>query len=285
MIKNGKLFGKINVIDLLVVLVILVAIAAVVVFVLMPKDGADELVMKFRIEEVDQFVAKKVKIGDSLYDDTYSLDLGKVTDIEIGDSISYGEVSDGVYTINTKEGYYSMIITGECKGNKTNLGAEIAGKKYGVGHTFVLRAGDAKLYLRVYDIMLKEDYDKQQTEQGNENENLKDVKVTLYAPEIETFVAESVEVGEKVKNIEKNCEIGAVSAVNLSESKSYVETEQGIVLVSKPDFSSISIECTVTGELTDEGLKIEGKLLSVGDTFDVRAGSTKLPVMISYIGE
>ena len=70
MVKNGKLFGKINIIDLLVILVILAAIAAVAVFLFMPKSGGDTLIMKFRIEEVDEFVAKKVHVGDELYDDT-----------------------------------------------------------------------------------------------------------------------------------------------------------------------------------------------------------------------
>ena len=46
MIKNGKLFGKINIIDLMVVLVVLVAIAAVALFILKPKDGGDTLIMK-----------------------------------------------------------------------------------------------------------------------------------------------------------------------------------------------------------------------------------------------
>ena len=157
MLKNGKLFGKINIIDFLAVLALIVVIAAAAVFVLRPKDGGDTLVMKFRIEEVDGFVAKKVHVGDELYDDTNLQDIGVVTDVELSDSISYGQVNDSVYTLTSKEGYYSMIITGEVKGRKTKLGAEIGGKKYGVGHSMVLRAGDAKMYLRVYDIALKDE--------------------------------------------------------------------------------------------------------------------------------
>ena len=125
MLKNGKLFGKINIIDFLAVLALIVVIAAAAVFVLRPKDGGDTLVMKFRIEEVDGFVAKKVHVGDELYDDTNLQDIGVVTDVELSDSISYGQVNDSVYTLTSKEGYYSMIITGEVKGRKTKLGAEI----------------------------------------------------------------------------------------------------------------------------------------------------------------
>ena len=113
MLKNGKLFGKINVIDFLAILAVVVVIAAAAVFVLRPKD--DTLIIKFRIEEVDGFVAKKVHIGDEMYDDTNLQDIGVVTDVELSDSISYGQVNDSVYTLTSKEGYYSMIITGEVK--------------------------------------------------------------------------------------------------------------------------------------------------------------------------
>ena len=105
MLKNGKLFGKINVIDFLAILAVVVVIAAAAVFVLRPKDGGDTLIIKFRIEEVDGFVAKKVLIGDEMYDDTNLQDIGVVTDVEISDSISYGQVNDSVYKLTSLEGY------------------------------------------------------------------------------------------------------------------------------------------------------------------------------------
>ena len=275
MIKNGKLFGKINIIDLLVILVVLVAVAAVALFLLKPKDGGDTLIMKFRIEEVDEFVAEKVHIGDDLYDDTFSLDLGKVTEIEIDDSITYGGITNGVYTVGSKEGYKSMIITGECKGTKTSLGAEIGGKKYGVGHSFVLRAGDAKLYLRVYDIMLKDDYDKQNEENAQKAEPLSEIKLTLFLEEIEDYVADSITIGAPVKNTDRNGELGIVSNVRIEDSISYHETEDGFKISSKEGYSSIYIECTAMGKITDEGVEIDGKTYNIGDGFNVRLGTTK----------
>lgn len=282
MIKNGKLFGKINIIDLMVVLVVLVAIAAVALFILKPKDGGDTLIMKFRIEEVDEFVAEKVHIGDDLYDDTFSLDLGKVIDVELDDSMSYGGLTNGVYTLGTKENYYSMIITGECKGEKTSLGAEIGGKKYGVGHSFVLRAGDAKLYLRVYDIKLKEDVI--ESEKNEVEEPLTEVKLTLHATEVEGFVAESIKTGVKTKNTDRNGELGNVSDVALAASESYYETDSGIMLGSKEGYYSVTVTCTAMGVVTEEGIEVDGKLYSIGDAFNARFGSTSLRVMVSSIG-
>lgn len=283
MLKNGKVFGKINVIDFLVILVLIVAVVAVAVFILKPKDGADTLIMKFRIEEVDKFVAEKVHVGDELFDDTYSLDLGHVTDIELDDSISYGGMTNGVYTVATKENYYSMIITGECKGTKTGLGAEIGGKKYGVGHTFVLRAGDAKLYLRVYDIKLKEDSE-DSTKEEIVTKPETDVKISLYAAEVYDFVGEALKVGEAVKNIDRNSSIGTVENVTLGDSASYYETEEGIKLGTKENYYSVIIDCKAKGVVTDDGIEIDGILYSVGDELSVRVGSSRVYLVIREIG-
>lgn len=282
MLKNGKVFGKINIIDLLAILVAVVAIAAVAVFFLRPKSGGDTLIMKFRIEEVDEFVAEKVHVGDDLYDDTYQQELGVVTDVELDNSISYGEVVDGVYTLTSKEGYYSMIITGEVQGTKTSLGAEIGGEKYGVGHTMVLRAGDAKLYLRVYDIAVKE-------EDGTSSESekpaeLTPVGVSFYTPEVEDFILTNMALGDAVSDAARKTEFGTVQTLDIADAAVYVETPDGLITSAKEGFSSARIDVTVQGELTADGVKVDGRVYSVGDELNLRIGSSRLTVKICAIG-
>lgn len=163
--KKGKLFGKINIIDFLILLVLVVAIAVVGIKV-MKKDvimgDSQTLEMQFYIEEVDGWVAENVKVGDTLHDGTYDQNLGKVTDVEIGEAKTWGLNAEGQYVLSTRKDangedlFVSMIITGEVKGTKTEVGAEVDGKRYGVGHSMVLYAGDAKLYLRIKDITVKE---------------------------------------------------------------------------------------------------------------------------------
>lgn len=280
MIKNGKLFGKINIIDFLVVLVILVGIAAVAAFLFIPRGAGDELVMKFMIEEVDAFVADKVKVGDELYDESFSLDLGYVTAVEKGPSVSYIENAKGGYTRISKEGLYSMVITGEVMGEKTSLGAEIGGKKYGVGHTFVLRAGDAKLYLRVYDIQLKSDV--ASSENQAENQTPTDVIITLFTPETEEFIAESLQNNVAV-TIAGNT-FGNAAEVKTAPSESYIESASGFVSASKPGYKAVTVEVYASGIVSDSGVTIDGKLYSIGDSFDVRVGNVKLEnVKIKYI--
>ena len=283
MVKNGKLFGKINIIDLLVILVILAAIAAVAVFLFMPKSGGDTLIMKFRIEEVDEFVAKKVHVGDELYDDTYSLELGYVTDVELDDSISYGEVNDGVYTLTSKEGYYSMIITGEVNGRKTDLGAEIDGEKYGVGHSFVLRAGDAKLYLRVYDIQVKGE-ETDDDDDTDDTKQLVDVSMSFYANEVEDFVVSNIKTGDEAADVSRKCSFGSVEEITVSDAVVYSENDYGVISGPKDGFNSVLLKTTATGELTSEGVKIDGRIYSVGDEIELRAGSSRFTVKIYSIG-
>ncbi len=157
--EKGKLFGKINIIDLIVLVLIAAAVVVGAYSKLSDKvsiggggEGEQTLVIKYYIEEVSDFVAEKVEVGSSLMDDNTLTELGKVTAVEVGPAVSFAGNSEGEYIKTTKDGFNSLLITGEVKGVKTEYGAEVKKSKYGVGHSFVLRAGDAKLYLRVYDI-------------------------------------------------------------------------------------------------------------------------------------
>ena len=155
--KKGKLFGKINIIDFLILVVLVLAIVVVGARLVKPGgEKAQTIQMQFYIEEVDNWVAEKVQVGDSLYDGTYELSLGKVTNVEIGEPRTWGLTQDGQYVLAPREGYCSLTVTGEMMGVKTETGAEIDGNRYGVGHSMVLYAGDAKMYLRVHDISVKE---------------------------------------------------------------------------------------------------------------------------------
>lgn len=282
MLKNGKLFGKINIIDFLAVLALIVVIAAAAVFVLRPKDGGDTLVMKFRIEEVDGFVAEKVHVGDELYDDTNLQDIGVVTDVELSDSISYGQVNDSVYTLTSKEGYYSMIITGEVKGRKTKLGAEIGGKKYGVGHSMVLRAGDAKMYLRVYDIALKDENGEIKTDDSTDN--LVPVTMTFYAEETPEYVANNIKAGDKAVDAARRAPSSA-SLTRLKPATRSCLSKPRPAFWNRPSraMPAWTLTTTVEAEKADGGVKIGERVYSVGDEIDMRAGSSRLTVLVRSI--
>ncbi len=161
--KKGKLFGKINIIDLLIILVLVAAVAVAGVRFLTAGDAEkkkaeepDLLRFTYYAEEVNDWVADSVKVGDELFDATYAQEVGEVTDIVLGVPETYGINAEGQYVPAPREGFHSIKIVSEVRGTKTDIGAEINEHLYGVGHSMVLYAGDAKIYLRLMDIELLE---------------------------------------------------------------------------------------------------------------------------------
>ena len=61
----------------------------------------------------------------------------------------------------------------------------------------VLRAGDAKMYLRVYDIALKDENGEIETDDNTNN--LAPVTMTFYAEETPEYVANNIKAGDKVE--------------------------------------------------------------------------------------
>ena len=159
--KNGKVFGKINIIDLIVIIVI---VACIAVFGFIKLSGGNnkiasaekkEIYMSFYAEEVPDFVAERVKEGDVLTDGDSNIELGEVTEVKVDAPKTFAADSSGKMITSEKEGYNSIIITGKVKGTLSDNGVEVGTAKYGVGHSMTLRAGDAKIYLKVYDISTK----------------------------------------------------------------------------------------------------------------------------------
>ena len=150
--KKGMIFGKINIIDL----IIIIAVILVVIFLVMKfSDGGivgeaaanDHVRITFYQEECANYIAEQTKLGDVVYD------ANVVTDFKVEkDSQTYVTTDDGELHLVPREGYCAVYITTETYGTLTPNGVVVGGETYGVGHTLVLRAGFGKYYLRVYDI-------------------------------------------------------------------------------------------------------------------------------------
>ena len=167
--EKGKLFGFINLIDLIVLAVVAVVAVVGVKFVtggglaaLNSDDnegfeGPDTtLEMTFFTEEVSDFVVDDLRNGAFLYDESSLEKLGELTSFEIGPSVSYYNDDKGKSVASEKSNYSSLFIRGQVNGERTPLGATVGKTHYAAGHTFVLRAGDTKIYLRAYDVTAKQ---------------------------------------------------------------------------------------------------------------------------------
>lgn len=155
--KNGKVFGKINIVDLIVVLVIIAAVAMFAVSKLNNHndavvDDGKQIYMSFYSEEVADFVADKIEIGAKVYDDDGEQVLGEVVKVDFEPSVIYTANSEGKSVMSTKEKYKAVTITAKVDGTLSDYGLVLNDVKYGVGHSITIRAGYAKIWMKVSDI-------------------------------------------------------------------------------------------------------------------------------------
>lgn len=153
--KNGKLFGKINLIDLIIILVIII----VVVFVALRvtgggggDSGAVPVKISFFATEVPDYVVDYINVGDSVMDYTEDVAMGTVESFETGEPLGYDTDANGEVQAVVREGHKSLSMTITGKAVMSEHGATIGGELYGVGHTLTIFAGKAKLYLKISGI-------------------------------------------------------------------------------------------------------------------------------------
>lgn len=150
--KNGKLFGKVNLIDLLIVLVL----AALVIFAAVKVVGAKnnevpqtEIKMSFYSDEVPEFVTDNLKVGAPVLDEAKDVTMGTVTAFEVGEPLGYSTDANGEVQAVYRNGYKSVRIDIAATGELGAHGATIGGVLYGVGHTLTIYAGQAKVYIKI----------------------------------------------------------------------------------------------------------------------------------------
>lgn len=152
---------KLNIVDIIVIIVLIAALAFAGYKLFIDRGetttlDSEELsyTMEFFCEESPDFAVNLVKVGDNLVDEYLDVPLGKITNVEVGPSISYAADAEGNWKVSTKPGYSSIRITTEVsfKGTEYAHGVQIETFKYGVGHSMTFRAGKAKLYGRIAGI-------------------------------------------------------------------------------------------------------------------------------------
>ena len=156
--KNGKLFGKISIIDIALIVVFLAAAAfALYKFGIFTPAGstasnAGKIRITFFQSEVNTFTAETVKLQDPVTDAVLNVDLGTIVDIKTGDSISWGKDKNGRQVQSSKAGYSSIYITSEVPGTIGSDGITIGGYKYYIGDIFTIRTGISTFYTRIYSV-------------------------------------------------------------------------------------------------------------------------------------
>ena len=146
---------KFTFIDLLV-LIVVVAVAVFVGSKLLGFSGGTgnagetkTFIVSYFFEEVPDYVADVTEVGTLVTDEARKIPLGKVLDVEVGDSYSYSTDKDGNWKVGPRAGFKSVKLSVEVVGEEFEHGVQVQDGKYVVGHSMTIYAGKAKMYGRV----------------------------------------------------------------------------------------------------------------------------------------
>ena len=143
--------ARFNLVDAIVVVVIVLAVALGGYSFMHTRGegGSGTYVIKYVCEEVPEFAAEVIQIGDKVVDEQKDVSMGEVTDFTIGESRTYTTTSDGEVKVMPKPYYKSVELTTQLKGENYQNGVIVGSSKYGVGHSITIRVGKAKIFGRV----------------------------------------------------------------------------------------------------------------------------------------
>ena len=115
--RDGRLFGKISIIDVIVILVVIVLAAAIYVKAQMPHTGSSvtttTVVYQMRLENQPEYMLDAIQVGDQMFDKERSTggSLGTITGIAVSDGTEEAELDDGTIAMVPAEGYYNILLT------------------------------------------------------------------------------------------------------------------------------------------------------------------------------
>ena len=151
--KNGKLFGKVNLIDLLIVIV-LVAVVGFLGYRFLIRDdtgvvNTQTVYISFTDEEVPNYVADELEVGVNVLDSTENNSMGTVTDFTLDEACSYEVNELGETVALHRPDCASVTITAEVNATLSDNGVIINGTRYAIGHSMVIYVGECKLYTQI----------------------------------------------------------------------------------------------------------------------------------------
>lgn len=149
--KNGKLFGKINIIDLLIILVIAAALIFVALKVLAPDNNSNapqtsKVQISFYATEIEPGFEDALTEDAPLYEDLTNISLGQLKSWTVEPCYEYqvGPNGDAV-KVEIPNNYFANL-TAEASGSVTSDGLHVGSGLYCVGAHYTIHIGTAKVY-------------------------------------------------------------------------------------------------------------------------------------------
>ncbi len=152
--ENKKV--KFNVVDAIIVFVLIAAVLVVgyklVGSSLFADNTQQYYEIQFLCEEVPDFAANVIEVGDRVTCEQTDNKLGVVSDVKVEPSRTYAVTSEGEVLMTSKPHYNCVTVTAEVEATKYEHGLMVDKSKYGVGHSITIRVGKAKIFGRVSGI-------------------------------------------------------------------------------------------------------------------------------------
>lgn len=156
--ERGKLFGRINVIDLLLILIVLGALAFVGVKFLgkdnIPIIAADKKTTTVTLfaNAVHPFVVDKIKVGDVLRLTSNSAVFGKIVDIRKDKATSVVSTADGKFVNSEIPDKYLLYIDIEGEATSSGGSLSIGGQTLLVGDSLSVKGANYTLKGLISDL-------------------------------------------------------------------------------------------------------------------------------------
>lgn len=139
--EKGRLFGKLNIIDLLIVAIILLGLFGVNYKLgFLKKIGPtttsqQKPIVKMWIKNVSPFVSNSVTVGDTLRELSSNSEIGKVLAVEVKPAKDIASDSNGKWIISEVPERNEVFITMEAAADKINNNVKLGSKdaKSGAG--------------------------------------------------------------------------------------------------------------------------------------------------------
>lgn len=158
--KEGKLFGKISVIDIAVILIIAVLAVGIYIKFLGTTQtittAGKDIECTFLVKNIRMFSAEALERGGPVYDKTSKEYIGEITDVRIDKGEYQVNMADGSFETIAPEERYNAYVTVEFEGKVGENGYYTAANKYlAAGTTLVINTKYAQCESTVYSIKEK----------------------------------------------------------------------------------------------------------------------------------
>jgi hypothetical protein len=141
--EKGRLFGKVNLFDLIVLLVLIALVTGVGYKYLVSNNNIilnqSDIQVKLWIEDVKDVSVKAINVGDIVREYDSNNLFGEVIKKEVKPHYEEVETADGRVVHAPVEGKHDVYVTLKCKGIVSDNAISIGSKEVRIGGTIVIK--------------------------------------------------------------------------------------------------------------------------------------------------